>query len=47
VPAGEWRVKAFNPRTGEWGKKRDESADDGGLLLRFADSEDWAAVVEK
>ncbi len=47
VPAGAWRVRAYNPRTGEWGKKADETADDSGLVLRFADAEDWAAVIER
>lgn len=47
VPAGAWRVRAYNPRTGEWGRKTDETADDGGLTIRFADGEDWAAVVER
>ncbi len=45
IPAGDWRVKAYNPRTGEWGKKFDERADDGGLTLKFAADGDWAAVL--
>ncbi len=45
IPAGDWRVKVYNPRTGEWGKKFDEKADDGGLTLKFAADGDWAAVL--
>lgn len=45
VPAGDWRVKVYNPRTGQWGKKADEKADDGGLTLKFAADGDWAALV--
>jgi hypothetical protein len=47
VPEGDWTVRAFNPRTGEWGKRIDDKADDSGLVLRFADADDWAAVVER
>jgi hypothetical protein len=45
VPAGDWRVRVYNPRTGEWGKKTDEKADDSGLTLKFAADGDWAAVL--
>ncbi len=45
IPAGDWRVRVYNPRTGEWGKKTDEKADDGGLTLKFAADGDWAAVL--
>jgi hypothetical protein len=45
VPAGDWRVKVYNPRTGEWGKKTDEKANDGGLKLKFAGDGDWGAMV--
>lgn len=45
VPAGDWRVQEYNPRTGRWGKKRDEKADDSGLTLKFATDGDWAAVL--
>ena len=45
IPAGDWRVKVYNPRTGEWGKKTDEKADDGGLTLKFTADGDWAAVL--
>jgi hypothetical protein len=45
IPAGDWRVQAYNPRTGVWGKKRDEKADDSGLTLKFQAGEDWAAVL--
>lgn len=46
LPSGDWRVRLYNPRTGEWGKKFDEKADDGGLTLKFAEDGDWAAVPE-
>lgn len=45
IPAGDWRVRAYNPRTGTWGKKFDEKADDSGLTLKFAADGDWAAVL--
>jgi hypothetical protein len=47
VPEGEWQVRTFNPRTGEWGKKQNEKADDSGLVIRLADAEDWAAVIDR
>lgn len=45
IPAGDWRVQFYNPRTGEWGKKTDERADDGGLTLKFPADADWAALL--
>lgn len=45
IPAGDWRVKLYNPRTGEWGKKFDEKADDSGLTLKFGADGDWAAPL--
>jgi hypothetical protein len=45
IPAGDWRVKFYNPRTGEWGKKFDEKADDSGLTLKFTADGDWAALL--
>lgn len=45
IPAGDWRVQEYNPRTGAWGKKRDERADDSGLTLKFPANEDWAALL--
>jgi len=45
IPAGDWRVRFYNPRTGEWGKKFDEKADDSGLTLKFAADGDWAALL--
>jgi hypothetical protein len=45
IPAGDWRVQFYNPRTGEWGKKRDEAADELGLTLKFPAGEDWAALL--
>lgn len=45
IPSGDWRVKVYNPRSGEWGKKTDEKADDSGLTLKFTADGDWAAVL--
>lgn len=45
IPAGDWRVQEYNPRTGKWGKKRDEKSDDSGLTLKFPADEDWAALL--
>lgn len=47
VPEGDWRVRVYDPRTGEWGKKRDEPADAGGMTLKFPADESWAAVLER
>ena len=45
IPAGDWRVRPYNPRTGAWGKKFDEKADESGLTLKFTADGDWAAVL--
>lgn len=45
IPAGDWRVKLYNPRTGDWGKTFNEKADESGLTLKFAADGDWAAVI--
>jgi len=47
IPAGDWRVKVYDPRTGVWGKVSDERADDSGLTLKFAAGGDWAAVIAR
>lgn len=47
VPAGDWQVKLFNPRTGQWSEASAATATADGVTLSFTDAEDWAAVIEK
>ncbi len=47
VPKGAWVVKPFNPRAGEWLPTIHETVGDNGLIMKFTDSEDWAAIVER
>ena len=44
LPAGEYTVRQFNPRTGEWGQPCRAAAD---AEVWFADDDDWALVAER
>jgi hypothetical protein len=47
VPAGDWQVKRYNPRTGQWAKPLPVAAKGDGLTVAFADADDWVARIEK